>query len=344
VAFGLGLLSDLTLPGAWRRQPAPTLPALHIQLTMPQEIAERWSGLDSVGWEGTIDDAPFAAQRGVVGDHRFVHGASPDSSPGETTAGPADRPATLAVHHLSPDLSTLLCAPADPTDPSWWRVVLDSVLFTAALLHGYEALHAGAIATPEGAIAITAGTGGGKSTLVSELLGRGLALMADDVLVLERANGDGQADGPPIAYPAPPLMTVPADRVPGALSTPEQAGSVQPIALVGDERWIATPVHPYPLPLRTLVILNRHPGLTTGLSRADRPLATLLDSLLNYPRARAREGTRFEMAAAIAAHVPIWRLDADPSVPPSALADRLLSGLDEKRTYGTRPDVVSRKQ
>ena len=84
--------------------------------------------------------------------------------------------------------------------------MLDSVLFTVALLHGYEALHAGALATPEGAIAITAFTGGGKSTLISELLARGLTLMTDDVLALAPSG----PNGPPLAYAGPPLMTIPA--------------------------------------------------------------------------------------------------------------------------------------
>jgi hypothetical protein len=104
------------------------------------------------------------------------------------------------------------------------------------------------------------------------------------------------------------------------------------------------PVHAQPLPLRALVVLNRAPGLVTDLYPPPNPLPILLDSLLRFPRTRARERTRFEIAATIAAQVPIWRLDANPSVPPDALADRLLSGLDEKRTYGAHPDVVSRKQ
>jgi hypothetical protein len=87
-------------------------------------------------------------------------------------------------------------------------VVLDSVLFTVALLQGYEALHAGAVATPDGVIAITSAAGGGKSTLLAALLQRGLALMADDVLVLESRGTEAT-----LAHPAAPLMTVPAAPV-----------------------------------------------------------------------------------------------------------------------------------
>ncbi len=303
-AFGLGLLSDDTPPGAWVQRPLAE-PILRLRSVAPRAIAESWSGLEGLGWEGTIDDAPFVVERGRAGDHRFVHGAHPHQS-GIPSVG------TRAVHHLSADARVLQCAPADPAEQSWWRVVLDSVLFTVALLQGYEALHAGAVATPNGAVAITAASGGGKSTLLSELLAHGLTLAADDVLVLEPSG----TDAPPLAHPAPPLMTVPATRLP-ALG--------EAICALGDECWIPVPVHPEPLPLKALVVLNRRPGLATGMHRAARPLAVLVGSLLRFPRGPERERTRFEVAGAIAAHVPIWQLDADPSVAPETLAGLLLA-------------------
>jgi hypothetical protein len=331
-AFGLGLLTDVTPPGAWTGRP-PTEPTLHLRSVSSRVIAESWSGLNANGWEGTIDGARFVVERGLAGDHRFVHGAHPDPS-GTPSAG------TRAVHHLSADASVLQCAPSDPAEQSWWRVVLDSVLFTVALLQGYEALHAGAVATPDGVIAITAASGGGKSTLLSELLARGLTLMADDVLVL----GPSGTNAPPLAHPAPPLMTVPATRLPmlgAARSTSEtgstEAGPPKTISAIGDERWIPVPVHPEPLPLKALVVLNRSPGLTTDLHRADRPLAVLMGSLLRFPRARERERARFEVAGAIAAHVPIWQLDADPSVAPNTLAGLLLAELMEPPDTDAKP-------
>jgi hypothetical protein len=304
-AFGLGLLANMPPPGAWMAAPLAE-PSLRLQEAAAAEIAECWSGLDAIGWEGTIDGAPFVVERGRAGDHRFVHGELPDQR-GTPAAG------TRAIHHLSADASTLRYAPADPNEQSWWRAVLDSVLFTVALLRGYEALHAGAVATPDGAIAITAATGGGKSTLLCELLSDGLTLMTDDVLVLE-ASGDRS----PLAHPGPPLMTVPADTssLPGA-----------PIASVGEERWVAVPVHPYAIPLRALVVLNRSRGLVTSLHPARAPLAVLIGSLLRFPRLPERERTRFEVAGAIASHVPIWELCADPSVTPSALAGLLRTEL-----------------
>ncbi len=242
-AFGLSLLADVPPPGAWEARPFRE-PSLQIRSVSAQAIASIWSGVEAIGWEGVIDGAPFVVERGRAGDHRFVHGAHPDHS-----GAPPD--GTWAVHHLSPGADVLQCAASDPAEPSWWRVVLDSVLFTVALLRGYEALHAGAIATPDGVIAISAATGGGKSTLLAELLQRGLALMADDVLVLESRGTET-----PLAHPAPPLMTIAAARTP----TLREGDPLATISSLGQERWIAVPVHQEPLPLKALVVLDRRPG------------------------------------------------------------------------------------
>jgi hypothetical protein len=292
-AFGLSLDFELPPPGAWEEQPAGE-PSLRVRAASPEEMATSWSGREAVGWEATIDGASFLVERGLAGDHRFTHGEAP-------------------VQLLSPDGRLLRCAWTGEDDPARWRVLLDSVLFSVALLHGYEALHAGAVATEVGAVAIVAATGGGKSTLLAELLRRGDGLLADDVVVLE-ADGEG----PPLAHPGPPLMTVPAgiDPSPG-----------DSIAAVGDERWVAVPAAAAAIPLGAVVVLNRRPGLATGIDRVANPLATLMAALLRFPRTPERERSRFEIAAAIAAAVPIWELGADPGVEPGALADLLRSRL-----------------
>lgn len=309
IAFGLGLLSDLPLPGAWQARASGREPVLRLEMATPPEISERWSGFDAVGWEGTVDGARFAVQRGLAGDHLFVHGASCEQA--------------RAVHHLSADASELWCAPADLSDPSWWRVVLDSVLFTVALIQDYEALHAAAVVTPghDGVIAIAAPMGGGKSTLLSELLRRQLTLMADDVVVLAR-SGDGSA---PVAHPAPPLVTLPSARI-SALHTSDGRAPA-PICVLEEESWVGVPTHPEPLPLRSLVVLERTPGGRLSLSRVGSPLSHLMSSLMSFPRTRERERARFELASEIAASVGIWRLTADLDTQPQALAATLLEGV-----------------
>lgn len=312
-AFGLSLSADIQPPGTWQERP-PNERHLQIGLTDARAIAESWSGPESTGWESVIDGAQFVVERGVEGDYRFVHGAPPGHD-----GAPSAR--TLAIHHLSSDATLLKCAPTNPADPLWWRVVLDSVLFTVALLRGYEALHAGAVATRGGAIAITAATGGGKSTLLATLLGRGLALVADDVLVLEPRD-----TAPPISHPGPPLMTVPAAST-ALLGT---AAPPDTIATIDDELWLAVPAHPQPLPLKALVVLDRLPGsqwptAQPSLARIENPLAALLSALMGFPATPERQRARFELASAIAGTAGLWRLTARLDTPADSLADALLA-------------------
>jgi hypothetical protein len=292
-AFGLSLDFEAPPPGAWEAHAAGE-PSLRLSVGTREEIEGEWSGREEVGWTATIDGAPFLVERGLAGDHRFAHGER-------------------SLQLLSVDGQALRCAWAGEDGPGSWRIVLDSVLFSVALLRGYEALHAGAVAMEAGAVAIVAGAGGGKSTLLAELLRRGEGLLADDVVVLEPGG-----DEPPLAHPGPPLMTVPAsiEPPPG-----------EPIATVGEERWVAVPVAPEPIPLSAVVILGRRPGASSGLRRVSSPLAALMASLLRFPRTPERERKRFEMASAIASRVPIWELSADIAVTPGALAELLRTGL-----------------
>jgi hypothetical protein len=292
-AFGLSLHFDGAPPGAWEAR-ASRSPGLEVRLSARGEIEERWSGSGTIGWEATIDGSDFVVERGGGGDYRFRHTAS-------------------SLCHLSGDGAVLLCALGDEQDPLSWRVVLDSVLFSVALIEGYEALHAGAIGTAAGALAIAAGSGGGKSTLLAELLAGGCSLLADDIVVLE--SRDGAA---PLAHPGAPLMTVPAE-----IESPPGTA----IGSVGAETWTAVPTAPEAMPLLGLVVLNRGPGLATGLRRVEEPLALLMGSLLRFPRSAERERARFELAAEIAAEVPVWELRADLKVTPAALADLVRARL-----------------
>lgn len=293
-AFGLSLSTSERPPGAWARR-RWSEPGLDLRIVEPVELAEHWSGLASIGWQASIDGAPFLAEWGNGGDYRFVHGERP-------------------IGHLAADGALLRCALHGESDAARWRVILDSVLFSVALLRGYEALHAGAVVTPAGALAIAAGAGGGKSTLLAELIDRGHALLSDDVVVLEPARAAAR----PLAHPGAPLMTVPTRAA-------QDLGPV--IATLADERWVAVPTHEEAIALAALVLLDRRPGLATELLPVRAPLVPLLRSLLAFPRTPERERVRFELAGALAAQSPVWRLAADPSVDPRTLADLALADL-----------------
>lgn len=293
-AFGLSLDFEQLPPGAWRAE-ADGEASVKVRAGGRQEVEDAWSGGVEVGWEAKIDGDPFVAERGRDGDFRFLHGER-------------------SAHHLSADLALLRCA-FGKAEPSEWRVVLDSVLFSVALLRGREALHAGAVATEKGAIAIAAASGGGKSSLLAALIEAGLPLLSDDVVVLDA--GPGQ---PLLAHPGAPLMTVPTSIAP----LPGEW-----IATVGAESWVGVPTCREPIPLAALILLDRRPGGATGLHPLSDPFGTLIGSLLHFPRTPERERARFELAAAIASNLPIWRLEADLSADPPKLAALAIEASSE---------------
>ncbi len=290
-AFGLRLVTDLVLPGRWGTSSPLADRVLEIGLdtSVPLALADA-----TLEWAAPIDGAWFTLERDPDGTFLFRH--------------------TTGRHLLSPDARELRCAPSDERDPAWFRVLLDSVLLCAALLGGQEGLHAGSVIVGDGAVAIVAAAGGGKSTLVSELVGRGHELVSDDITFLEP-----QAAGPPFALPGAPVMTLAEDRQP-------PPGSEVLMELPG-ERWITAAVSDSPAPLLAIIQLDRRPGAAVEIrSNADAP-RTLLSALLALPRTAERALARLDLASTLATRCRILTLTAASTTPPAELADIVESAL-----------------
>ena len=110
---------------------------------------------------------------------------------------------------LDPGMRRLDCAPVQP-GLAWQRALVTEVLPAISVMRGDEALHAAAVDSPDGVVAIMAPSGAGKSTLAVELLRRGRPLFADDVLILE------QIEGAVRAHPGSPHMNL-AESLPGPI-------------------------------------------------------------------------------------------------------------------------------
>lgn len=288
--FGFPVSSELALPGAWSAAP-PSAEGDATVLVIGE--LPPWAGAAEGGWQGMSDGKAFTVERSNAGEYRFSHGGR-------------------ALFALSADHRSLTCAPGQPLDLGWWRILMDSVLFTVSLLRGNEALHAGAVATSSGAVAILAGSGAGKSTLLGQLLREGHELVTDDVLFLRQTADHLLAD------PGPPLMTLPVQR---------SAGVGTPLGDVGNEIWVATPVVGAALPLRRVVLLDRRPGASTGLYPVAHPLGVLMPHMLKFPGTRARELVRFSLASAVATEAEMWHLVADATASPQELARLVMQGL-----------------
>lgn len=296
--FGLQLTSAVALPGV---ATTPAGDGVHIRLARAAEIDERWQPAGArVGWRAAdIEGTPFVHWRGTSGDHRFEHG---------------DR----ATFYLSSDLRTLLCAPREPATRAWQRVLLDSVLLTVALLAGHEALHASAVAVAGRAVAIAAPPGGGKTTLAVELLRRGHALVADDVVVL--ANGPGGIR----VHPGPPVLNVARDRLSPSVGTV--------LETFGTEAWVQShrPAKE-PLPLGALIELTSTGGGGARAKPKDPTLEELATLLLGFDDPADRRARRLELLAEMATKVPFVRLETGDD-PPARSADVVedLAGMPAK--------------
>lgn len=82
------------------------------------------------------------------------------------------------------------------------RFVLAHGLPVAAVLRGYEVLHASAIATDGGAAAFAGASGAGKTSLATRLVARGGVFLTDDVLAVEAS------DDHVLAHPGPAFMAI----------------------------------------------------------------------------------------------------------------------------------------
>lgn len=96
----------------------------------------------------------------------------------------------VATYRFRRHTRTVEALPADGANPDavsdlYRRHILPVVMQA----HGWEALHASAVATDKGVLAFCGECGSGKSTIAYALSRRGYSLYADDVLVIEPGHG-----------------------------------------------------------------------------------------------------------------------------------------------------------
>jgi hypothetical protein len=288
--FGMTLSTGLRLPGLKPVDaPESTSSCVTVDLVARDELERRFSGL-------AREPAALALGDGVTVSVSTGRQADVLLSYGEQ-----------ATFHIAPGGAAVGCAPAEPDALAWQRVLLDTVLGTAALCRGHEGLHAAAVELPEGVVAVAAPSGGGKTTVCAELIHRGARLFTDDLVFLTRVLDRV------VAHPGPPVMSVPLDRecVTSALG--------ERLAVFGDEAWVAVPGAARDArPMRALVVLDRRPDLDGARLEAE-PLAVFGNALDSGAQA-ARRRARFELLADLAEQAAVLRLVAGPNVTPPALA------------------------
>jgi hypothetical protein len=308
IAFGLRLRSEFPLPGMRPRQ-AAGLPTLAIEAVQEDRLEASWSGgAEGRAWRGRLGDGTeLTIERGRAGDLRVANGER-------------------AAFHLDRRGSRLQCAPRDPGELGWKRLLASRVLSLASLSHGNQALHASAVQAPQGVVAIAGSAAAGKSTLAAELTARGWPHFTDDVLVLA-AGPDG-----PLAHPGTPHATLTTGG-PGV--DPRLLGET--LDVQGEESWIAVSASALgPRALAAVVLLDRRPGLEPEVVTLLASPLTLAPQMLGLPdEGEAAEARRFALDADLAESASFLSLRADERARPEELADLVERALEpEPATAG----------
>jgi len=292
-AYGLQLRSSFPLVGM---QPSAgeDLPQLELDLVPPRAAGLTLSTAGPPMWSGLLGDGTrLTIERDTRGRTVFSNGER-------------------AQFELERTGLRLACAPAEP-GPAWQRTLLGKVLPSISVMRGYEALHAAALQSPWGAVAIAAPSGMGKTTLALELARRGWPLISDDVLALASTYAGV------LAYPGTPHMNLAHDPA----GEPPR-GIARTLALLAGERWLAarrTAREPHQL--RTICLLERGPNLTLEAQTLPRSPLPLSPYMLGLPGDETRERTRFSLYADLADSATLVRLTGEETATPGDLADLL---------------------
>jgi hypothetical protein len=302
-AHGLRLSSSFELPGM---RPAAcvsrALPELRIVRVQPAELERTWGGASGPAeWRGLLGDRrELTIERGAAGDVLFSYGER-------------------ASFHLDARMRRLACAVRED-GPGWQRALIGKVIPAISVMRGYEGLHAAAVESPNGVVAIMGPSGAGKSTLALELMRRGWPLFADDVLVLSHAYGSVSA------HPAGPHMNV-AECLPGGLDA-RALGST--IAALDGELWLAANASTPAAERRAVVmlcLLERRPGLSLELEALESSPLPLSPYVLGLSSEPKRQRSRFDVLADLVQAARLVRVSAGPGDGPGQLAELLERAL-----------------
>jgi hypothetical protein len=293
VAFGLELDSSFRLPGMIPDE-MEGLPALALELATLAELETAWSGPGGPpAWRGQLGDGrDLTIERGMTGDLLFTYGDH-------------------AKFRLDARGRRLDCAPCH-AGLDWQRALIGKVVPSISVMRGYEALHAGAVDSPDGVVAIAGPSGSGKSTLAIELVRRGWPLFADDELTLEK---DDEAVR---AHPGAPHMNLTLDLPNGP--NLQELGTV--LGVLAGEWWLVSHNSTRSTrPVRMICLLERGSRLSPGAQMLPANPLLLAPHMLGLSTSARRQHDRFCLYSDLVERTTLVRLTGNLESTPAELAD-----------------------
>ena len=275
------------------------LPAVAVERVDPTVLLERWSG---------------AAAPELIFERRFADGRPFLTVERDDRAGYRIHAEEHGTHLVT--LDGTRCASALPDDPEWrgLKLLAAQTLPLIATLRGREALHAAGVVVGDRLIGIVAASGTGKSATACNVIAQGGRFFADDVLVLEVADGRVRA------HPGTRLLNL-------------HARDLEPISDAGRERLgervgesdkvhFAPEGYPGALPVSGLLFLRRGPEVaaTAVAPLGSVPSRLLGNAFLPYLDRAERLARQLEVMSTLAQGVPLAELVAAPGDGPAVLA------------------------
>ena len=293
-AFGLRVAAPQPLEALTECLGAAGLrPVSWIRLADPKELAEQWPG---VGVERLVGSSDGGVSRMSIDID--AAGAYLVQAPGH------------GAHVVSADGTriTSLLRPDAPWD--WQRLFVAQPLPLAATLRGLEPLHASAVGFDGGAVAISAPSGTGKTSIAMHLVALGAALLTDDVLVVEPTSSGVRA------YPGARLLSAqPHELAAVPIERRERLGN---ILEVGEKVYLRPELEAEPAALAALYRLRRDPS-ATELQIAEEAPADPRDLLgttfLTYVKSRERLVRHLEFGSSLAQNSRVFVVRLPPDLP-----------------------------
>ncbi len=227
-------------------------------------------------------------------------------------------------HRLSADGRHALCQPEGLAAAAWQRLLVAQVLPFAAVLRGLEVLHASAVVQADGdaaggAVAFLGPSRSGKTSVALELVRRGAAFLADDVLAIERAGEQL------LCHPGTPVAGLDHAE---ALRLQGSGGGYETIASNERERIVRMRGAVHPAPLRALFLLARHrDGPREPRFEPLAGSAPLLGGTFNSVIASPERLRGLLEICALAVRGRVERIELGPDVDASGLAEAVLQRL-----------------